>query len=578
MSGICGYVGEAPPEALERMLGAISYRGDRTEVARAPGVGLGYRWWGGRPNKSPGVHKGANGNLVACAGALIPPVSSPAAELDALLGSSLSGALEALDGAFGAARWEAATKTLTLLRDPFGIRSLYWTLHQGTLYFATELKQLLAVDSLPVEVDAPVLHKYLTFSFVPGEPTPVKGIRRLPPGHRLVFREDKVELVPYFRLEEKLAPIEQAEASLRTWQLGRAAVKRRLFGEERVGLYLSGGLDSSSVGVWLQELGAQVQAFTLDFGEASVEREEAETAAKHLGLPLERVPVDGKALAAIFDELVYKLDLPFGDAVTGPHFLLGKAARAAGLVAVFNGEGGDQLFGGWTSKPMVAAAVYGPAFGEETPEQQYLKSYHRFYGLEDELYTPDFAARIGGPGQRRALIAKHLGGDSAQTLLNRVRLTDIALKGSQNILPRAERMTNAHGLDVRIPLFDRQLATWSFTLPTQLKLHGACEKYVLKLAMQKKLPESLVWRRKYGMSVPITDWLLGSMKPLVDELLGDEAVRRRGLFQVDFVRSLREGHDVPGETRRRRIGEKLWTLLMLEGWLRRFIDRRGAPP
>jgi asparagine synthase (glutamine-hydrolysing) len=578
MSGICGYVGDAPPEALERMLGAISYRGDRNDTASLPGVGLGYRWWNGRPNKSPGIHRGPAGTLVACAGTLAPAVPSPAQAIDERLGRPGQGGLADLDGAFGAARWDAQTRTLTLIRDPFGVRSLYWVQHEQTFYFATELKQLLALGRLPLDVDPAVVHKYLTFSFVPGEPTPLRGIRRLPPGHLLTLVDGKVEITPYFELREEIVPIEQAEASRQTWQLGRAAVQRRLVGEERVGLYLSGGIDSSAVGVWLADLGANVQAFTLDFGADSVEREEATGAAQHLGIPLERVPADGNAIASIFDDLVYKLDLPFGDPVTGPHFLLGRAARSAGLIAVFNGEGGDQLFGGWTSKPMVAAAVYGDEYGEETPEQQYLKSYHRFYGLEDELYNPDFAASVGGPGQRRALIAKYLGGDAARTLLNRVRLTDIALKGSQNILPRAERMTNAHGLDARVPLFDRQLATWSFTLPTNLKLHGACEKYVLKLSMQKRLPEPLVWRRKFGMSVPVTDWLLGPLRPLVDELLGDRSVHARGWFRPELIRQLREGHDVPSETRRRRIGEKLWTLLMLEAWMRRFVDQKGAAP
>ncbi|HWN67628.1 MAG TPA: asparagine synthase-related protein, partial [Haliangium sp.] len=434
MSGICGYVGEAAPDALERMLGAIAYRGDRTDTASLPGVGLGYRWWSGRPNKSPGIHRGPAGTLVACAGTLAPAVSSPAAAIDDRLAQR---ALDDLDGAFGAARWDGQTRTLTLMRDPFGVRSLYWAEHEQTLYFATELKQLLALGHLPLAVDPAVVHKYLTFSFVPGEPTPLQGIRRLPPGHLLTFASGRVAIAPYFELREEIVPIEQADASRRTWQLGRAAVQRRLVGEERVGLYLSGGIDSSAVGVWLEDLGAKVQAFTLDFGADSVEREEAIGAARHLGLPLERVPADGNAIASIFEDLVHKLDLPFGDPVTGPHFLLGRAARAAGLIAVFNGEGGDQLFGGWTSKPMVAAAVYGSEYGEETPEQQYLRSYHRFYGLEDELYSPDFAASVGGPGQRRALIAKYLGGDAARTLLNRVRLTDIALKGSQNILPRA---------------------------------------------------------------------------------------------------------------------------------------------
>jgi asparagine synthase (glutamine-hydrolysing) len=258
---------------------------------------------------------------------------------------------------------------------------------------------------------------------------------------------------------------------------------------------------------------------------------------------------------------------------------------------VWNGEGGDQFFGGWTSKPMIAAAIYEGTVEDETPEEQYLRSYHRFYGLEDQLYTEDLQQRFGGPGQRRALLAPYLGDERTRGFLNRVRLTDVSLKGSQNILPRAERIANGHGLDVRVPLFDRALAEFSFRLPPSLKLHGACEKYVLKLAMQGRLPEAVVWRRKFGMSVPMTDWLLGpkpargsaavargGLAPALDELLSEASLQKRGLFRPEYVAQLIRGQDEPFETRRRRVGEKLWALIMLEQWLRIFIDRRGARP
>ncbi len=574
MSGIAGFVGHGPPGILDVLLRPISYRGDRSDTATVAGAGFAYRFWGGRPNKSPAIFKGRAGELVVAAGTLAPPVESPAAAFNERLAKN---DLAGLDGAFAVARWEPATSTLTLLRDPFGVRSLYYVEHQGVFYFATELKQLLAIPSLPVVLDETAIHKYLTFSFVPGDATPIAGIKRLLPGQVLRFN-GKVTLEPWFELREEITEIDQKDASRQVWKLGREAVEQRLAGEKTLGLYLSGGIDSSAVGVWLKDLGVKVSAFTLDFGVNSVEREQAQQVATHLGFPLERVNVDGAGLAQIFDDLVWKLDLPFGDPVTGPHYLLGRAARAAGLTAVFNGEGGDQLYGGWTSKPMVAAAVYGSAYGEDTPEQQYLKSYHRFYGLEEQLYLPAFAERVGSPGQRRALVAKYLGSDHAQTLLNRVRLTDIGLKGSQNILPRAERMSNAHGLDVRVPMFDRRLAVASFRLPTSLKLNGACEKYLLKLAMQNRLPEDIVWRRKYGMSVPATDWVLGPLRPIIDELLNEQAVRARGLFRPEFIARLLSGTGLPSETRRRRVGEKLWTLAMLEAWVRRFVDRRGSAP
>jgi hypothetical protein len=131
-------------------------------------------------------------------------------------------------------------------------------------------------------------------------------------------------------------------------------------------------------------------------------------------------------------------------------------------------------------------------------------------------------------GNRRALIAAHLGGDAA-SFLHRVRLTDLHLKGSQNILPRAERIAAGAGLHAAMPLFDRALATFAFELPPSHKLAGATEKVVLKAAMERRLPEDVVHRRKSGMSVPITDWLFGGLRPRMEDLVGDAAIRRRGV-------------------------------------------------
>ena len=172
----------------------------------------------------------------------------------------------------------------------------------------------------------------------------------------------------------------------------------------------------------------------------------------------------------------------------------------------------------------------------------------------------------------------YLQGEKATTFANRIRLADFALKGCQNILPRAERMANAWGLDVRTPLFDRQLAEASFALAPQLKLNGAVEKFILKLAVRGKLPKEVVWRKKLGMGVPITDWTLGPLAPAMHELLGKASLERRGLFRSEFIAPLLQGRNLPGETRRRRVGERLWALAMLEAWLRVFIDGGGKRP
>lgn len=580
MSAICGYIGTGDAMLLTRMLDAVSYRGDRSDTAITDGAGFGYRWWTGRPGKAEGVHRSGE-SLSAVAGAFVPRLpghASPAVALAGVLADA--DRLAALDGNFGAAHWDARQRRLTLVRDPFGVRSLYYVVHAGTFYFASELKQLLQIPGLPVEPDWLALHKYLSFSFVPGEDVPIRSIKRVLPGQLAHWQHGAFNSTPYFVLREDIDPAlhSQADAVRLIRTLCRDAVRKRWHGEAEVGLYLSGGIDSSAVGAWLQQAGATVRAYSLDFGQKSVEREQARLVADSLGIGLTFVPVRGEDIAPLLNDLVWKLDLPFGDPVTGPQYLLGQAARADGLSCVFNGEGGDQLFGGWTSKPMVAAQLYAGLHSADSREQQYLKSYHRFYGLEDRLYSERFKDLVGSPGTRRAVLAPYLTSDRAKTFLNRIRLADIALKGSQNILPRMDRTAQCWGLDVRAPLFDRALAEASFKLPPALKLHGATEKYVLKLALQKELPQQVVWRRKFGMGVPITDWVLGPLAAKVEQLLNRESLQARGLFNVEYVSALRAGHDLPDEIRRRRLGERLWTLTMLEAWLRIFVDGRGAKP
>ncbi len=577
MSGIAGWFGTDNETTIHAMLNAIDYRGDQSDTLVTPRFGMGVRFFGGRAAKSRGVWRRDN-RAVVCAGTFTNETSDPSAHVDTLIREPQR--LRAVDGAFAFAH--ATDRTLTLGRDPFGVRSLYIVKHRNNLYFASELKQLLAIDDLPVVLDEAAIHKYLTFSFVPGEDVPIMGIKRLLAGHTLTYGDATLgdsKATRYFQLKECIdsALGDPKVAARRVREHGEHAIKSRLYGEERVGLFLSGGLDSAAVGVWLKKAGANVHSFSLDFGEKGVEREEADLVAKTLGFAQSLVSARGEDIVRIFDDVVHRLDLPFGDPVTGPQYLLGEAARAHGVTCVFNGEGGDQLFGGWTSKPMIAAELYGGLFEEtdESREEAYLRSYHRFYGLEDALYTSEFRARVGTPGQRRALLRPYLG-DSQDYFLNRVRLADIALKGSQNILPRAERMGNGWGLDVRTPLFDRALAELSFSLPPEMKLRGACEKWILKRIMQSKLPESLVWRRKFGMSVPVTDFVEGPLAALVRDHLSPEVLKRRGLFRPEYVAQLLDGKDSPGETRRRRVGEKVWTLLMLEAWLRRFVDTRGV--
>lgn len=582
MSGICGWVGDADPATLDAMLDAIPHRGDRVERAFPPGAALGYRSWAGRIGHAPGI--GRQGAVtIACAGDLTVAGDPAPVILDALA-RLRRGDPEQLDGSFAAAIWDAEQERLTLVSDPFGLRSLCFVEHRGALYFASECKQLLAIPGLSIELDPLAIHSYLTFSFVAGPRLPIRGVRRVQPGRVADYRRGDWTERPYVRLRESIDPAleDDAVAAARVDALGRAAVRARLGpGETEVGLYLSGGLDSSTIGRWLLDEGARVHALSLDFGDFGVERAEAELAAQALGLSLSFVDASAASVAPILRDLVWQMDLPLGDGVTGPHYLLGRAAREAGLTCIFNGEGGDQLFGGWANKPMIVAEMYGePVPTARGRAELFLGSYHRFHRLEHELYTDAFAEQVQAEGaghedERRMLLERELGSPDMTTFMGRLRLTDIALKGHDNIMPRAERIAGGFGLDVRSPLFDRALTEASFTFPPRHKLSGTCEKAVLKHAVSGRLPDEIVWREKSGMCVPTSHWVLGPLRDVVADVLGPDSISARGLFRSDYVNSLRVGKDQANELRPRRIGEKLWALLMLELWLRRFIDDRG---
>lgn len=558
------------------MLERVGYRGDTTEVTAGAGLTVGIRHWAKR---SDGTLLADSRGTLALAGSVLSRTGNTLAGLRATF--EQSDALQDLDGAFAVAWADENGTRLRLIRDPFGVRSLYYFVADEIVYFASELKQLLAVAECPRDVDLSAIHKYLTFSFVPGEAVPLQGVKRVLPGHVVTFTGlTKPKSEAYFVLEEK----EQEAFRDRTTavealrEVAKLAVTRRVDHGAPLALYLSGGLDSSAMAVWLKSRETNTTLFTLDFGVHSIEREESQIVAKTVGFEQVLVPANGSELSRRIPELASMLDLPFGDVVTGPQMMLGLAAKERGIAHVLNGEGGDQLFGGWTNKPMIAAEIFGGVVEaeEESREETYLRSYHRFYGVEDALYTDSFREAVGGPGQRRAHLAPYLSGERGESFLSRIRLADIALKGSQNILPRAERIAAGLGLSVAMPLFDRKLAEFSFHLPADMKLNGACEKFVLKIAMQGRLPEDIIWRKKSGMSVPMTDWLKGPLRDVMEEYIGDRAVAARGWFRKDYVAKLREGNDRPGETRKRRIGEKLWALIMLEAWMRHIKEGKSS--
>ncbi len=461
---------------------------------------------------------------------------------------------------------------LVLGKAPFGAMSLYWTKIDETIYFASHLRLLLPLLSQPA-IDHAALWGYSCFSYVPNPITPIEGIHSVSAGQELQWSNPEQHPITRHQYQWPAAPTQITDEALAIEQLQhllQAAIQRQIqdLANEPVGILLSGGLDSAITAALLVKHGLKVIAYTLDFGKYGIsEQPYAAQVAAHLKIPLRSVPVNPHLVKRSIESTAQALDAPFGDGVTVPLYLLCQAASAE-VAVIFNGEGGDQLFGGWTNKPLIAASVYG---GDADFTQQYLQTFHRLYGYADRVFQPQIIPQLPDPADwlRDALTPEWTG-----NLLQRLRRANLMLKGAQNIWPRASNLAGWHGLRVRSIFGDLPLAEWTFGVSGTLHLQGSCEKYILKKAVEPLLPEAIIWRTKRGMGVPLTAWLGQELNSELATWLSPRLLRAAGCWQPDVADRLINGQ-LGGAIQGRRIGEILWLIVMWEHW-RTHVLRQSA--
>lgn len=463
---------------------------------------------------------------------------------------------------------------LTLGRQAFGRVPLYWLQRDRVIWFASRLQLLLPlVTSSTVNLSA--LYGYSCFSYVPTPLTPIAGIFVLPAGIEKTWQvdasgqlrsADSQHLTNWQEHPDTIADESVAIAQLQS--LLKSAVERQIadLQDEPVAVLLSGGLDSSIVAALLVQAGVKVQAYTLDLGSSSYpEFPYAEQVAEWLNIPLIQVDATPKQLQPALIPTIQALDLPFGDGVTAPLFLLYQAASQETCV-VFNGEGGDQLFAGWTNKPLIAASIYQTEQPDSHPsfEHHYLRTFHRLWGYEAQVFQPEVYQTIQSINPQDWLFPA-LDATATRSLLHRLRRASLMLKGAQNIQPRATQLAFAHGLQVRSPFCDPALTAWTFQLSGELCLQGACEKYILKRAVEPWLPPEIIWRQKRGMGVPLTAWCLNEWWRSLGGWLNPGILQAEGRWQPDLAARIALGN-LGGSIHGRRIGEMLWLLIVWQLW------------
>ncbi|MGB3514384.1 MAG: asparagine synthetase B family protein [Microcoleaceae cyanobacterium] len=452
---------------------------------------------------------------------------------------------------------------LILGREPFGRVPLYWVKTEKIIWFASQFKLLLPIISEP-SINIPGFYGYTCFSYVPTPLTPVENIFAVPAGTEHIFLEPEIHIQRRYDWRENPLQIQDKNDAITQLQtLLKNAIYRQIvdLSSEPVGVFISGGLDSSIIAALLVQAGVKVRAYTLDLGKNSFpEWEYAEKVAQHLEIPLVKVSVTPRQIKKALLPTIKALDLPFGDGVTVPLYLLCQTA-AQEVSVIFNGEGGDQLFGGWTNKPIIAATVYNQ---QENFLQQYLQTFHKLWGYEKQIFQPEFYQKVQNISAEKWM---EYGLDEAfcTGLIHKLRRATLILKGAQNIHPRATNLAFAHGLAVRSPFCDLALAEWTFQMPGEFNLKGSNEKYILKKAVESWLPPEVVWREKRGMGVPLTDWCLNELWSEIREWLNPEVLQAEGRFISDLAITIIQGK-LGGQIRSRRVGEILWLLMIWEIW------------
>ncbi|MEM7252687.1 MAG: asparagine synthase-related protein [Pseudomonadota bacterium] len=573
MDAVYGYVGARDARIEAAMDAALAHRGVYRHVIRAGNACVGYRG----PSKPPASKATISGSRLALVSGS-PDFGTTDEPHGARAGGLNEAVLNAIAGAFIWVDWDG--QQLTLVRDPAGERTVYYGVYDGCFVFASEPKAVLAVPGFPRRLRPGALAQYLSFSFVPGSQTMLVDLAELPAGHLLRWSPGDRSPTPkrYFHFER---PSATAGQSATDWpgafrsQLG-AIVRQRLLAHDEnddapVGSFLSGGLDSSVVTAELaRQTRRPVHSYSIHFGEHYPnELPFARAVAESVGTIHHELDLRPREFLPRLRQMIWHLDDPIGDPITMPNFEL--ASRAANECRqIFNGEGGDPIFGGPKNIPMLLHHWYGGVNrGARFREEAYLQSYRRGYEEISRLLTPEFRRLFNVDEELTEPLTPFFECPHARGFLDKLCAINIRMKGAHLILPKVERMLGAWRVQAEAPLFDASLIRMSYRMPNQMRLKDGIEKVVIKDAYRNVVPLEVVLRPKSGMRVPVHYWFQGELKRYARRVLSPRSLKRQGIFDPDRVRELLryDTQEGPG-----RYGLRLWMLLTFELWRRMVID------
>lgn len=615
MCGICGFIHHGGAEDLAPMLERVAHRGPdgegRTVITRGEWlVALGHRRLsiinletGAQPMQRGRATITYNGELynfrelrrdLESRGRVF-RTKSDTEVLMAHVDEHWTAGLAALSGMFAFALWDDSSRRLLLARDRVGIKPLYYAaLPGGGLAFASELSSLLAHPGVPRSISRAGLASYFFSDYVQAPFTMIEGARKLAPGHFVVWQDGVLqEPSPFWTVGSPRSSVTESDDVLAThlWQRLDAAVERQLVADVPVGVFLSGGLDSSTV-LALASVHSEgpTKAFSIGFEDATFDESPyARSVARRFGVEYIEERLDEGNLLAVVDEAIQHLDEPLADPSYLPTYLLSRLASQH-VKVVLGGDGGDELWGGYpTYRAHRYARVYArlPSFvrrGIIAPLVARLPTDDRYQSVEWKLrrfalrWDDDATTRhlrwmssIDLPDLAAALpfVRDFVPASLATTLpetndaLHRMLALDFQTYLPGSVLAKVDRASMAHGLEVRPALLDNDLIDWALSLPSKLKVRNETTKYLFKKAARGHLPNDIIDRPKKGFGIPLAAWLRGPLRHPIASILERSPAWDSGLLD----RRTFEQYNAEHLARRADKSKPLWGLFVFDRWL-----------
>ena len=513
--------------------------------------------------------------------------------------------VEKLRGMFAFAVWDDRQKVLLLARDRVGIKPLYYRLTDKSIIFGSEIKTILADPEVRLEVIPGMIDRFLTFYYTPGEETLFKDIRKLAPGSHMVVRGGNAKISQYWDLRFSTAPrsIEDAEREL--LELLEESVRLHMISDVPLGFLLSGGVDSTAMlGLAVGKTEHTISSFTIGFSDPGVtdERPYARLAAARYGSEHHEMTIGARDFADFLPHYIWHMEEPVCEPPAVALFYISKLAKQFVKVLI-SGEGGDEAFAGYPNyrsmlwlerlkhlfKPLNMAFPAVRSLFSRFPPSSGLRRYAQLLDMPfdsyyysrtstpftffnshmTELYSDDFL-HLADKNRSVKPALGYLQNGSAQDTLSKMLYVDTKTWLPDDLLIKADRMTMANSVELRVPLLDHKILEFAASLQGNYKVRGFATKYIAKKALSRQVPREILDRKKTGFPVPYDSWMRNELKGWLRDILLDRETSSRGYFRKSAIEKL-----LVESTESGRNSKELFSLAVLELWHRQFLGNES---